>query len=763
MDTEALNFEREKLKETRKWILKETKVKKSDEEKLRNKISDLKKAAKGKYDIELETSKKLYEIVSKNLNHFEDGYKEPYFARIDFREYKREKESLYIGKFGLGDSETGDEIVIDWRSPIADLYYSGTQGEAYYKAPIGVINGELSLKRKFLYKDGEIEKIFDEGINEIILKSSLGEETELVDEFLKINLEQSIGNKLKDVVATIQKEQNEIIRADKNSPIIVQGSAGSGKTTVALHRLAYLLYRFKDKLNGNDILVLAPNKLFLDYISEVLPNLGVDQVKQQTFDEMAMSFLKIKGKVFSKDKKLGEILEGKNKEDINFITESSNLKGSYEFKKIIDKYVKSLEEKDLEISDIKVCNYVLVSKNDIKKLYCKDMINLPLNKRKDEIKRYLNLKLKSKIVSILDKVDFQYEYQVARLKKQMEDSIERRKKLIKIYDERDNLKKEIRENSKKQLEEYFKEWKGIDTKNLYVSMLNDEEIFKYIDDKKISKSLWNYTKESVTSNFQNGIIDSDDLGAMLYLKFLVEGLDDKKKFKHIVIDEAQDYSFLQLYVTNMICKGNSLTIVGDIGQGIYSYKGINSWREVIDKVYNNQCNYNPLTQSYRSTVEIIDFANEVLKKQDNSLNPAQPVLRHGDKPKIYEICDTKDFIDKIDKIVEKVLSNGKNSVAIIGRNYEECKEIMKNLKKYSEYKWSLIREADKEIKLDRIVIPSYLTKGLEFDCSIVYNCSEEVYKNDELDKKLLYVVLTRALHYEYIFYKGNISPLLSSQ
>ena len=760
MENSQLKLEKEKLKNTKEWISKETEVRKKDEEKLNKKIAELKKALKGRYSLDLETSNRLYEIVNKSLEHFKEGYNEPYFARIDFREYRRDKENLYIGKFGLGDSNTGEEVVIDWRSPIADLYYSGTQGKVYYKAPIGIIEGELSLKRKFLFKNNELENIFDEGINEIILKLGLAEGNELVDEFLKINLEQSIGSKLKDVVATIQKEQNEIIRAEKNYPIILQGSAGSGKTTVALHRLAYLLYRYKDRLKGEDILVLAPNKLFLDYISEVLPNLGVDMVSQKTFDEMAMNFLKIKCKVISKDKKLSSVIEEKNIEDIKYITNASKLKGSSLFRQVINRYVKILEARDLDIEDIKVCGYTLIPTKDIKKLYMKDMIHLPMNKRKDEIKRYLSLKLKDKIVSILDKIDFQYEYQVARVKKQMEDSKDRREKLIKIYDERDNLKKEVRDNSKKALEDYFKKWKGIDTKNLYLSMFEEEEIFDDITGEKIPEKLWNYIKNEIKNNFEESFVDSDDLAAMLYLKFSIEGLDESKKFKHIVIDEAQDYSILQLFVANMITIGKSLTIVGDVGQGIYYYKGINDWKQAIKEVFNDECNYSFLTQSYRSTVEIIEFANKVLEKQKSSLKPAMPVLRHGENPIIEEFKDNEDFIEKVDEIVDKILGENKHSVAIIGRTYEECNLINKALKKKSKHKWDLIKETDKIIKLDRIVIPSYLTKGLEFDCSIILNCNEKNYKDEELDKKLLYVALTRALHYQYVFYNENLSTLI---
>ncbi|GIM29576.1 DNA helicase [Clostridium polyendosporum] len=760
---EVLRYERKHLEETKQWIKNEISQQGEDEEKLLRKIGELKKVARGSYSEELEISNKLYDIVHKNLEYYKESYNQPYFARIDFREYRRETESFYIGKFGLGNASQGEEVVIDWRAPIADLYYSGTQGEAYYKAPIGVIEGQLSLKRKFLFKNEEIKDIFDEGINEIILKSNLAEEegNALIDEFLKINLEQSTGSKLKEVVATIQKEQNDIIRAERSIPIIVQGSAGSGKTTVALHRLAYLLYRYQDKLEGKDILVIAPNKLFLDYISEVLPNLGVGEVKQKTFDELAMEHLKVKGRVYSKDKKLQEVLESKDEDAVKYITNSSKVKGSMVFKEILDRYLKVLERDFAEIDSIKVEGYTLITDKDIKKLYTKDLSHLPINRRKDEIKRYLSLKLNEKIFNILEKVDFQYEYQVARTKKQMEDSVDRRKKLIEIYDDRDNLKSRIKTNSKKEFDSYFENWKGIDTKGLYLRLFEDQTIYEDVTGGIIPKSLWSYIKDKFKENNEKSIIDSDDLAAMMYLKVKIEGISENKKLRHIVVDEAQDYSLLQLYVISMFSQGNSLTIVGDIGQGIYYYKGILNWNKVIEEVFGGNCSYIPLTQSYRSTVEIINFANKVLKKQENNIEPAVPVLRHGEEPKIIKYNNFKDFAKTIDDIVNKVINDGKNSVAIIGRTFEECKKIRDIMKKNSDYQWTLIKEADSSIKLDRIIIPSYLTKGLEFDCSIIFNCDEQTYRETELDKKLLYVILTRALHYEYVFYNGEPSSLIN--
>lgn len=765
LNLEDMKFEEDKLKETLNWIVKELEKIEVEDKKLKFYIDGIRKEAKGRYNQELSNNEKLYNITHKNYERYIEAKEQPYFGRVDFRQYKRNMESFYIGKFGLGDFTKGEERVIDWRAPVAELYYSGTYGEAYYVAPEGVINGELTLKRKYLIKDGKLIDAFDEGINEIILKQDNEEGSALVDEFLKINLEESTGSKLKDVVATIQREQNQVIRADKNKPLILQGSAGSGKTTVALHRLAFLLYKFKGKLKGSDILVLAPNKLFLDYISQVLPDLGIDDVKQCTFEEIALEITGLKDKVISKDKKLGEIIEFQtegNKEKYSLIVESSRMKGSMEYKSFLDRYLSFLEAEDIKVTDITVQGHILFKRDEIERLYIKDMSNLPINQRKREIKRYLSLKLKGKISNILDKIDFTYEFMISKEKKANEDSPDRRKRLIELYDERDKRKKEIIKNSEKSFDEYFENWMHHGIKGTYFELFSNDEYFKNINNGSMEETLYKYISDEIISNNEKGIIDSDDLSAIMYLKFKIEGVPEKYKYKHIALDEAQDYSLFQFIVLKDMCLNNSITAVGDIAQGIYYYKGLRDFESLINNVFQGNSDYVVLSQSYRSTVEIIDFANIVLKKLENNIKPAVPVLRHGNPPEVIEFKEDKEFAEQIEKILKVVKDSGRKSTAVIGRTFEECRKINEILKKHSSSKWELIKENDKKIKCERIIVPSYMTKGLEFDCTVIYNCSQENYKEIELDKKLLYVVLTRALHLEYVFFKGKKSKLIVS-
>ena len=738
-------------------IIEELKEKKSKVQEVEKKLSSLNKESKGTYNEEKQANEKIFNHLSQDIEKYEESLNEPYFGRVDFRERARFTESIYIGKKGISNSKDGEEIVVDWRAPVADLYYSGTGGDSYYKAPGGIVEGKLELKRKFLYNDGDIEQLFDEGINDIIINE--GEGNNLVDEFLKINLEETRGKKLKEVVATIQKEQNEIIRWPKNLPIIVQGSAGSGKTTIALHRLAYLIYVYKETMSGDEILVLAPNKLFLNYISDILPSLGAEEVNQSTFEELVLSKLNLKGKIYNKDEKLLKIIEEKDEEKKKLIVNSSKVKGTLSFKIMIDRYVSLVEKSILNIKDIKIGNEILFSKNEIKRLYLKDLKSYPINKRKNEIKKYLNLKIKQSIESLLLQIDREWEKAISEIRNKYSDSEERRKSLINLYEERDKIKDDIKKNGKKEFNAYFKEWKEVSSKDMYYNFYNGD-LFEAATDNKIPKVLAEYMKDEFNSNYENNIIDEDDLAALAYIRVVLDGIDENEKFKYIIVDEAQDYSPFQVYLVNSFARGNALTLVGDLAQGIYYYKGLKTWEDITEKVFAGNATYVQLTQSYRSTVEIIDFAKKTLDAQNLGLKDAKPVLRHGTKPKIIKIKDNEDYHNVIDEIIANVKNNGKRSVAIITKDILEASKIYKLLKKKSIFDFELIEGKEKELKEDLIVMPSYLTKGLEFDCTIILNPSEENYKENILDQRLLYVSLTRALHFEYIIEKDSISKLI---
>lgn len=747
--------EKKVLIEKKKIIQEELKEKRLKFQNVGEKLSRLKKEIKT-FSEEKVANELIFNRLYQDIEKYGESLNEPYFGRIDFREHRGFTESIYIGKKGISSSKDGEEVVVDWRAPVADLYYSGTGGEAYYTAPKGIIEGILKLKRKFLYKDNDIEQLFDEGLNEIIING--GEGQNLVDEFLKINLEENRGKKLKEVVATIQKEQNEIIRWPKNLPIIVQGSAGSGKTTIALHRLAYLIYRYKENMKGDEILVLAPNKLFMNYISDILPSLGADEVNQSTFEELILSKLKLKEKIYNKDEKIMKIIEEKDDQKKKLIVNSSKVKGTLLFKTMLDRYIALVERSTLNIYDIQVGNEILFDKKEIKRLYSKDLKSYPINRRKNEIKKYLNLKIKGRIQELSTKIDNEWEIKIREIRKVEKDSEERRKTFIKLYEERDKIKTDVKNNSKKEFNNYFKDWKDINSRDIYYNFYNDE-LFEEATGNKIPKILADYMKEEFNNKYEKNVIDEDDLAALAYLRILLEGIDEKEIFEYIVMDEAQDYSPFQVYLVNRFVKGNALTMVGDLAQGIYYYKGLKTWEDITEQVFEGNATYVQLTQSYRSTVEIIDFAQKTLNAQNLGLKDAKPVLRHGQKPKIIKISNEEEYNGVIEEIIKEVKEQGKRTIAIITKDCSEAAKIYEILKK-SKYTFELVEGKEKELKEELIVIPSYLTKGLEFDCTIILNPSRENYKENTLDERLLYVSLTRALHLEYIIENDKVTNLI---
>ncbi|MBM6861568.1 UvrD-helicase domain-containing protein, partial [Clostridium saudiense] len=277
------------------------------------------------------------------------------------------------------------------------------------------------------------------------------------------------------------------------------------------------------------------------------------------------------------------------------------------------------------------------------------------------------------------------------VKSNSEDSDERRAELRKLYDERDKIKSYIKQDSKKVMNEYFKNWRGITSKDIYLNMFKDETVFDIAVDNRIPFQLLEYMKEEVIGNFEKGIVDEDDLAALLYIHILLEGIEDKSKFKHIVVDEAQDYSPLQIEVITNLTRGNSLTLVGDLAQGIYYYKGIKNWKDVTEKIFNGNATFISLTQSYRSTVEIIDFAKTALEAQNLGITSAKPVLRHGDDPVVKISNDKKESAKLIEDIIQEIESKGKSSIGIITRTIEEGKELEKNIKKYCKRKIQLIK------------------------------------------------------------------------
>lgn len=712
-----------------------------EKEKLEDTIKEYKEVMKS-YNLRIQAIPRLY---SNNLEMMENALKfydekldlikknigKPYFARIDFkRDGERKIEKIYIGKVGIMN-EDNEIITVDWRAPISSMYYDSNIGKASYKAPEGICTGELQVKRQFEIENG-------------VLNSYQDVDTVSNDELLKPYLATSVDNRLKNIVSTIQTEQNEIIRENLNKNLIIQGVAGSGKTTVALHRIAYLVYNNRDILSPDQYMVIGPNKFFVDYISSVLPDLDVDNVVQSTFFELCENCINEKLELINEEKNLIKSIT--NSKDLKY----ERLKVSMQFKEALDKFIQDFDSNVILNSDFFVKGYKVIPA----KLFEREYFGLENTSIYDSIKKKID---KTELIvekfienyrdKILDKVKIQFEHKSRNLN--IEEYAKEKKNI-------QSIEKEISKNCSSLLKKYLsKKIPKITT--LYIEFL--QNINDYMDVSKI-ENISEKMKNNI-ANIKKGKVEFEDLSALIYLRTKILGKDDFKKYKQVAIDEAQDYGEFCFYALKELLKDASFSIYGDLAQSIYQYRGINEWNEVLDKTFQNNCDIKYLLKSYRTTTEIMNEANKITKFIN--INHAEPVIRHGEKVEYINFEDEKNQINIIENIIKDYKEKGYNSIAIICKNDKEANEINDKL---AQDNFTAKNVINSETKYEGGIctITSYLAKGLEFDGVIVANASEDKYSSDEvIDMKLLYVSMTRPLHELKVLYNGNIVEPLKKE
>jgi len=647
----------------------------------------------------------------------------PYFARIDFKQdnlKQSNKEEIYIGKATIFDDDS-NVAVVDWRAPIASIYYDGKIGKTKYECPEGIIEGELSLKRQYTIENGKLINYRDVDIT-------------TNDEMLQDCLNEKSDKRLKNIVSTIQSEQNQIIRANMFKPLIVQGVAGSGKTTVALHRIAYLVYTYKENFKADDFLILAPNKFFLDYISNVLPDLGVENVKQHTFEEFAMEIIKTNIKVLNPNIELSKIVE--NSEDASIVKKSAIFKSSLNFKIVLDNYLNNLYKNILPQKNFEICKIIIFEHKELQSLLEDALKRNSLNASLKILTSIMEKRLKERSNNIIDIITESRKVKLDKI------SEENKKERMKIFEETEYEISNLLKGGKKLVKDYIKGIKLRGILEYYKEILNNKEnLLKYID-----SATAEYVIKELNNNVKNKKIEYEDVAALLYLKYKIYGLQERFSLKHIVIDEAQDFSEFQFYVLNEVLGNNkSMTILGDIAQGIYSYRGTNNWQKINEEVFGGDAKIEMLSNSYRTTYEIMNEANKILSKisSEENLNLAIPLSRHG---RNVTYTSAKKFEEKIMITLEKIkeLQNeGFKNIAIIAKDADTCLKIQKKLEDYNIFA-NLISNDLIKYEGGLIVVPSYLSKGLEFDNVIIFDYDK--YSSSKLDIKLLYVAFTRAMH-----------------
>ena len=637
-----------------------------------------------------------YEEEEHKILLLEKMIKSPYFARIDFKfDDEDEFEKIYIGRSSLRKNSYKDMYVYDWRSPIASIFYRFMTGEAFYDAPCGRVTGELNLKRQYEIKNGKLEYFFDSDV-------------QIVDEFLRQLLSQNTTAKMKAIVETIQHEQDVVIRDMENDLLMVQGVAGSGKTSIALHRAAYLMYQgLQTKLSANNIMIISPNSIFEQYISNVLPELGEDNVISSVFEDI-LSALLIGRKIQSRNDFLENLIVNSKYKEIS--RNSIEFKTSSFFREILDQFLIDIPRQWIEFEDVYYEGKCVVSRQILK-----------------------------------DKILGRTETPLGIKLEQLEDYI-----LEQIFGTgKGRGHKEEKNLIKQEIQKFIK----IDIVELYKILFSNEAYFySLLQNSNLSqgiKSIWEYTRE----NLEADRLYYDDAIAIAYLYLKIYGTNKYKNIKQVVIDEAQDYYPLQYEIFNLLFSNAKFTILGDMKQTLAKKEDI-SFYEQIQKILNKKkSSLIMLDKSFRCTNEILNFSLKFIEKssQIKSFN------RNGDSPKVYIADNSEIFIDEIVKEINLCQEKGFQSICLICKTEKNSIYLFNKIKHKLDIQ--LIKNGSVSDLQGVFILPVYMSKGLEFDAVLICDADSQNY-HDEDDKNLLYVACTRALHKLSLFCENEVSPLI---
>ena len=658
----------------------------------------------------------------------------PYFARIDFTPEGGAEDRLYIGKTTLIDGDT-NVLVVDWRAPVASLYYEGRTGDAAYTCPDGEIRGKLRLKRQFriekrrLLEYSDIDVTFDE-------------------ELLRPYLEVGSDTRLKNIIATIQAEQNRIIRAPIQRPLIVQGAAGSGKTTVALHRIAYLIYTYAQRFRPSEFLIIAPNALFLDYISNVLPDLGVEDVRQQTFEALVQQALHRKLKIEDPGEKLARLLSLGEEKSAPLI-EAARYRSSLRYRDAIDAYLRGREESFVPRADFCAGAFVLCPYEGIREMFLVEYRGESYERRLAHIKERLQGEAERGRAAVLRKIDADRDKKLARLRETKPDAAAFRREKQAIYSEHEQTVRDLMNGCKAALRAYLKLWALPPAVKLYGEFLADGQALA-----ACCEGLSDAARECVAQGRRR--TEYEDLAALLHIRYRIAGAERALAVRHAVIDEAQDFSEFQFFALTETLACTSFTILGDLAQGIYWYRGTDNWRAVMERVFPAGCGLLTLEKSYRSTVEIMEKANDVLGRMRGlEVQKAQPVIRHGEPVAFRRVSGAGEQAEAAARRVAELKAQGMENIALICRAGEDCARLYPALAKGIPG-LRLLESRQGRYAGGVSLAPSYLVKGLEFDAVLLLDAQQ--FGTGRFDTHLLYVALTRAMHRLDVFCQAESIP-----
>jgi DNA helicase II / ATP-dependent DNA helicase PcrA len=639
------------------------------------------------FDHERFVKEEAFRTIDRRLKELTVLSSSPYFGRVDFRDEEfDELESIYVGRFGMTPEGEYEPVVVDWRAPISALFYTNKLGESSYNPPAGKVDINILLKRQFIIKKAKLLGLFDSALD-------------VKDDVLQMVLSGNTSEKLRDIIMTIQEEQDNLIRQSKDKTIVVDGVAGSGKTTIALHRVAHLLYNHRDTLQDK-VLILGPNSIFMEYIGTVLPSLGEVGVRQTTFRDFALNVLDLSNIMSFKDY-MERVLSG----DKEF-TDDILHKTSMEYLQELNAFLQGLDREFFKLDEVKFFDKVVVGAEELKELFTHYYKDMPLFRRSRKIRRIVFLKLRDYRDEEVRRIQQAYREKIASMSKNE----------LEIYETSLNMKRKL------------------DIRGVIQEVMRAKKDMAWIHNPDCVE-LYNEFNEYKK-------LTQDDLAPIMYLRIKLEGLKIKEETRHVVIDEAQDYSPIQFLVIKELTRCSSMTIVGDSNQRLLPLKGKTPMLQLEEILPSLNIEHFNLYKSYRSTKEIMEYANKYLG--DGRI---VPLVRSGQPVAELQVDRGEQLVEKIDAALHSLKEKEYENIAVLCRDLEETEALGRKLKA-REY----VKIIDTEEILHTggaVVIPSYFAKGLEFDAVILIQDRDR-----EEEKKLNYVMATRALHELMVFKIG---------
>lgn len=718
LDIETSNLEEQKtdLIAARKEMWENTTHSSADFDKL----SDL-----NQYLSALQAQTFTYTELAKRISKYEKMLDSPYFARIDFTEDGYDDtDKIYIGLFNLMDEETHDIKVYDWRAPISSVYYRNEPGPVEYKAPAGTIKGIITLKRQYKITKGKMEYFFDSNIN-------------ILDEMLMEALSQNMTSKMKTIVETIQKQQDLIIRDLENDLLVVQGVAGSGKSSVALHRIAFLMYQgLNYKLSANNIIVISPNPLFSKYISNVLPELGEDNINEFTFENIFSKLYENKLSIKTKSENFENIICAASEKERDFLRSYNEFKGSKTFREILDRFVYYFEHKMIKFEDVYFNGEILETKQLLKSFLLSGKLSMPTAKKLKIMENRIIEKLHERKLSRRSKIE---------------------KAVVKLNQHEFESKSFTRMLAARETSSFIKNlhnFTEFDCFKLYKTLFEDRKIFNAVSKGMVLPEnideIIDYTNQNLKDMYN--IPYADGMG-LVYLKIKSEGCDLFSDIKKVVVDEAQDYYPLHYHILKALYRDARFTVVGDVNQSVEKKSDVSIYDDIIEIFGFEKNNKVFLNKSYRSSYEISKFSSKLLDEGTYT----EYFKRNEEEPQVIHCKTTDEMDNKLIKDIENYKSQGFNTVAVICKNRKTASDLYFRIAGKTKVK--LVDYLEEQSITGTIIVPVYLAKGLEFDAVMVYG-ADSINYNTDYDKKLLYIACTRALHRLSLYCTGKITRFL---